>query len=111
MKKPIEERQTVLLSFLAGEINKESAANLLGCTKRTIEIYRNKYKEKGKEGLIDHRHSNYHKLTDKQREAVVALKQKNRWRSGRNIRDYLKLSVHRRTINTIFTTRNCLGRI
>lgn len=53
MKRPIEERQTVLLSFLAGEISKGKAANLLGCTKRTIEIYRNVYRKKGKEGLID----------------------------------------------------------
>src|SRR3989338_3013992 len=104
MKKQIEERQTILLSFLAGEISKERAANLLGCTKRTIEIYRNVYKKKGKEGLIDHRHSNYHKLSEEQRENVVALKQKDRWRSGRNIRDKLKLSVHRRTINAIFQT-------
>lgn len=102
MKKPIEERQAVLLSFLAGEISKEVAATLLGCTKRTIEIYRNVYKEKGREGLIDHRHSNYHKLSEEQRDKVVALKQKDRWRSGRNIRDKLKLSVHRKTINNIF---------
>lgn len=102
IKKPIEERHEVLLSFLAGEISKENAAKLLSCTKRTIEIYRKRYKEKGKEGLIDHRHSNYHKLSVKQREDIVALKKKDRWRSGRNIRDKLKLSVHRRTINSIF---------
>lgn len=102
MKRPIEERQTVLLSFLAGEISKENAANLLGCSKRTIEIYRNAYREKGKEGLIDHRHSNYYKLSQIQRDTIVALKKKDRWRSGRNIRDYLRLPVHRRTINTIF---------
>lgn len=102
MKRPIEERQTVLLSFLGGEISKERAANLLGCSKRTIEIYRNAYRKRGKEGLIDHRHSNYHKLSSEQRDKVVALKKKDRWRSGRNIRDHLKLSVHRRTINAVF---------
>jgi transposase InsO family protein len=102
MKKPIEERQTVMLSFLSGEISKEQAAHLLGCTKRTIEIYRNAYRDKGKDGLIDHRHSNYYKLSPQQRDAVIALKKKDRWRSGRNVRDKLSLSVNRKTINNIF---------
>jgi transposase len=102
MKRPIEERQTVLLSFLAGEISKEQAASLLGCSKRTIEIYRKNYKKNGREGLIDHRHSNYHKLSEKQREKIIALKEQDRWRSGRNVRDHLKLPVHRRTINALF---------
>lgn len=77
MKRPIEERQTILLSFLAGEISKDRAANLLGCTKRTIEIYRNAYRKKGREGLIDHRHSNYHKLSQEQKDKVIALKKKD----------------------------------
>lgn len=102
MKKPIEERESVLLSFLAGEISKESAANLLSCTKRTIEIYRKAYRRKGRDGLIDNRSSNNYKLTRSQKDAVIELKKKDRWRSGRNIRDHLKLSVHRRTINSIF---------
>lgn len=102
MKRPIEERQTVLLSFLAGEISKERAANLLGCTKRTVEIYRNAYRKKGKDGLIDHRHSNYRKLSDGQKDMIITLKKKDRWRSGRNIRDYFNLTVHRRTINSLF---------
>lgn len=102
MKRPIEERQTVLLSFLAGEISKKQAANLLGCTERTIRNYKKVYKEYGKEGLRDNRHSNYHKLSQIQRETIVALKKKDRWRSGRNIRDHLRLPVHRRTVNSIF---------
>jgi len=102
MKKPIEERQTIILSFLAGEINKQKAADLLGCTKRTIENYRKQYKQNGQEGLIDHRHGNNYKLTVKRRNIIVALKKKDRWRSARNIRDKLKLSISRRTINDIF---------
>jgi transposase len=102
MKKPIEERQTILLSFLAGEISKQQASNLLGCTTRTIESYRSKYKTSGREGLVDHRHSNNYKVSEKQRAEIVALKEKDRWRSGRNVRDKLKLSVHRKTINNIF---------
>lgn len=102
MKRPIEERQVILLSFLAGEISKEKAANLLGCTERTIRNYKKVYRAYGKEGLRDNRHSNYHKLSQTQRETIVDLKKKDRWRSGRNIRDHLKLPVHRRTINAIF---------
>lgn len=102
MKKPIEDRQTIILSFLAGEINKQKAADLLGCTKRTIENYRKQYKQNGQEGLIDHRRGNNYKLTVKRRNIIVALKKKDRWRSARNIRDKLKLSISRRTINDIF---------
>lgn len=102
MKYPLEKRQEVLLAFLAGEIDKQQAANLLGCTEKTIRNYRNQYKKHGKEGLIDHRHSNNYKLTPQQRDAVVALKKKERWRSGRNVRDKLNLPVHRKTINNIF---------
>ena len=58
-----------------------------------ISLYMNK---------LDNRHSNNYKLTQKQRDAVVSLKKKDRWRSGRNIRDHLRLPIHRRTINSIF---------
>lgn len=102
MKRPIEQREEVLLSFLAGEINKQRAADLLGCSKRTIENYRNAYRKDGRDGLKDHRHSNNYKLSLKQREAVIQVKQKDRWRSGRNVREHLKLSVHRKTINNLF---------
>lgn len=102
MKYPLEKRQEVLLAFLAGEMSKQQAANLLGCTEKTIRNYRKQYKKEGKEGLIDHRHSNNYKLSETQRDAVVTLKKQDRWRSGRNVRDKLKLSVHRKTINNIF---------
>src|SRR5579862_7615310 len=102
MKKPIEERESVLRSFINGEINKHQAAALLGCTEKTIRNYKKVFLSDGKDGLKDHRHSNYHKLTQKQRDAVVMLKKKDRWRSGRNIRDKLNLSVKRKTINNIF---------
>ena len=68
MKKPIAEREAVLLAFLGGEISKQKAADILSCTTRTIENYRNLYRKSGQEGLRDHRHSNYYKLTqDKNR--------------------------------------------
>lgn len=102
MKQPIEKRQEILLAFLAGEMSKQTAANLLGCTERTIRNYKRAYRKTGKEGLRDHRHSNNHKLTKIQRNIIVALKKKDRWRSGRNVRDKLKLPVSRKTINNIF---------
>ena len=101
MKKPIEDRQTVVLLFLAGEIDKQKAANLLNCTLRTIENYRRQYKEKGLDGLKDHRHSNYHKLTHNQKEQLIQLKKNDRWRSARNIRDHLKLSVSEQHVQRI----------
>lgn len=102
MKYPLEKRQEVLLAFLAGELSKQQAANLLGCTERTIRNYKRAYKANGKEGLRDNRHSNYHKLSQNQKDAVILLKKKDRWRSGRNVRDKLNLAVNRKTINNIF---------
>ena len=98
MKRPIEERQQVMLTFLAGEISKKQAANLLGCGLRTIENYRKQYKEKGQEGLIDHRHSNNFKLSEKQRNDIITLKKRDRWRSARNIRDKLTLPVDQKQV-------------
>jgi len=105
MKKPIEDRQTVLLSFLAGEITKRKAATLLGCTIRTIENYRKSYKTNGVDGLRDHRKSNHYKLSSKQREDILALKGKDRWRSARNIRDELKLSVSEQQVQRIIVAK------
>lgn len=102
MKYPLEKRHEILLGFLAGEMSKQKAADLLGCTERTIRNYKHAYRSYGKEGLRDHRHSNYHKLTKEQKETVIQLKKKDRWRSGRNVRDKLKLPVSRKTINNIF---------
>jgi len=105
MKRPIEEREKIVLSFLAGEISKQKAAELLGCTSRTIENYRKLYKSKGSEGIRDHRHSNHHKLSNKQKTAIITLKTKDRWRSARNIRDELKLSVSEHQVQRILVSK------
>lgn len=102
MKYPLAKRLEVIQAYVKGEISKDIAASLLECSLRTIKRQTNAFIALGKEGLKDHRHSNNYKLTAKQRDAVVDLKQKDRWRSGRNIRDKLKLPVHRKTINNIF---------
>lgn len=101
MKRPINERERIIKSFVAGEINKKTGASLLGCGIRTIENYRKAFLEKGLAGLIDHRKSNNYKLTSEEREKVVTLKKKDRWRSARNIRDELKLSVSEITVGNV----------
>lgn len=102
MKYPVEKREEVIQAYLRNEISKPIAASLLRCSVRTIERHTNSFIAFGREGLVDNRHSNNYKLTPKQREEVVNLKKKDRWRSGRNVRDELKLPVHRKTINNIF---------
>lgn len=102
MKRPIADRIETIQSFIRGEISKYQAAYLLGCSIRSIERYIKGFIAFGPEGLKDHRSSNNYKLSVKQREAVIALKHKDRWRSGRNVRDHLKLPVNRKTINNIF---------
>lgn len=103
MKHPIEKREEVLLAFINGEITKQQGATLLGCVPRTIERYRRAYRRRGKEGLIDHRSSNYHKLTEKDKETIVLMKRRDPWRSGRNIRDALNLPVHGKQVRRILS--------
>ena len=105
MKKPIEDRQSVLLTFLAGEITKQKAAELLGCSIRTIENYRKNYKAKGTDGLKDHRHSNHFKLSSEQKKKIIVLKQQDRWRSARNIRDHLNLSVSEQHVQRLIVEK------
>lgn len=102
MKKPIVEREAVLLAFLGGELSKQKAADILSCTTRTIENYRNLYRKSGQEGLRDHRHSNYSKLSQEQKDRIKNLKSSGRWRSARNVRDKLNLSVDESTVWRIF---------
>ena len=98
MKKPLAVRENIIVAYLNHEIDKGRAANLLHCSTRTIEIYTGQYKRLGIEGLADHRHSNNFKITVNQRKEIIALKDTQRWRSGRNIRDNLKLGVHPITV-------------
>lgn len=98
MKKPIAIREQVIVSLIKQELNSDEAAKLLGCTKRTISNYLRLYLIYGVKGLVDHRKSNHYKLTEEEREKIVALKISARWRSPRNIRDNLDLSVHATTV-------------
>lgn len=102
MKYPLAKRLEVIQAYVRQEVSKETAATLLRCSLRTIKRQSNAFIAFGPDGLKDNRHSNNYKLSKEQRAAIVALKETDRWRSGRNVRDKLKLSVHRRTINSIF---------
>jgi len=102
MKYSVVKRTEIVRAYLRNEISKQSAAGLLCCSTRTIERQVKAFIVYGPVGLKDNRHSNYHKLSQKQKDAVVSLKKKDRWRSGRNIRDKLNLPVNRKTITNLF---------
>lgn len=102
MKYPLEKRKEIIQAYVHNEISKQTAGEMLGCSNRTIERYVKALIAFGPDGLKDNRHSNNYKLSDQQKKEIIQLKQNDRWRSGRNIRDRLKLSVNRKTINNIF---------
>jgi transposase len=101
MKKPIEQRREVIQNLLNAVITVKQAMLLLSCSRRTIERYRKAFVKKADAGLKDHRHSNNCKLSQKQREEIIQLKKTDRWRSARNIRDKLKLSVSEIAVGNI----------
>lgn len=88
----------MIVAYVNGKLSKTRTAELLGCTPRTVGNYANSFIKYGIKGLVDHRHSNNRKLSQDQKKTVIALKDKERWRSPRNIRDHFKLSVHKTTV-------------
>lgn len=98
IKRPIAERENLVNAYVNGKLGKERTAELLGCTSRTVGNYANSFIKYGVNGLVDNRHSNNHKLSRDQKQTIVELKSKDRWRSARNIRDHLKLSVNKKTV-------------
>lgn len=108
MKKPVEKREEVLLAFLNGEVTKQQAGQLLGCSTKTIERYRKAYRKNGRTGLVDHRHSNYRKLTDGDRTLIVTWKIRDPWRSARNIRDHLGLTIHAEQVRRVLVSHHLM---
>jgi len=98
IKRPIAERENLVNAYVNGKLSKERTAELLGCTSRTVGTYASRYITYGVNGLVDHRHSNNRKLNDDQIQTIINLKKDDRWRSARNIRDHLRLSVHKKTV-------------
>lgn len=101
MKRPIEDRVSVIRSLNSGEINIAKAMEILSVSRRTIERYRKSFLLHGELGLKDKRHSNYHKLTKEKIEEIKVCKGKDTWRSARNIRDRLNLTVHEDTVGRV----------
>lgn len=101
MKRPRVNRVEVIKTLLAGTIGIVQAMHLLGCSRRSIERYRTAFLARGPEGLKDHRHSNYCKLSPAQKDQIITLKQNARWRSARNIRDALHLPVHEEQVRRL----------
>lgn len=98
MKRPIADREQIVSAFVKREIGKDTAAQLLGCTKRTLETYVKQFVMYKTAGLVDHRRSNNRKLTETQKASVIQTKRTDPWRSPRNIRDHLALPVTSATI-------------
>lgn len=109
MKRPIADRKAIIKAYLENEIDKKKAADLLTCSLKTVYEYTHNYLVYGDKGLLDHRHSNYYKLTNKQKQIVIDLKKQDRWRSSRNIVDHLNLSIHPKTI-CLLLNKEGLGR-
>lgn len=105
MKRPIADREQIVSSFVKREIGKDTAAQLLGCTKRTLETYMKQFVVYKTAGLVDHRGSNNRKLTEVQKEAVIRVKHMDQWRSPRNIRDHLALPVTSTTVWRLLVAR------
>lgn len=101
MKYPLAQRVEVIRSYVHNEISKQKAGGLLGCSTRTIERYSKAFIIFREEGLKDNRHSNYYKLSQKQRDDVIQLKKDQLWRSARNIRDKLGLPVSEIAVGNI----------
>ena len=93
MKRPITERKQIVAALVKQELTSNEAARLLGCTRRTLSTYVRQYVVYGTAGLVDHRHSNHYVLNEFQKQQIITLKETDRWRSPRNIRDYLNLPV------------------
>jgi transposase len=98
LKRPITERKQIIAALVKQELDCHEAARLLGCTTRTVSTYVKHYVVYGGAGLIDRRHSNHRVLTEKQKDQIISLKETDRWRSPRNIRDHLNLPVNPITV-------------
>lgn len=110
MKRPVEKKYDVIVALLQNEIDKETASNILSCSIKTIRRYKKKYLDKGKDGLKDKRHSNNYRLNSQDRQNIVNMKSKDRWRSARNVRDKLNLTVNQKTVRRIIVKAN-LGKV
>lgn len=101
MKSQFTKRREIIKSVISGRLTTVGAGQLLFCHPRTVKRYKKAFQTLGDAGLVDHRRSNNYKLTENERLAIINLKKHHLWRSGRNIRDALELSVSETTVGNI----------
>jgi transposase InsO family protein len=94
-------RASTIKSWVNGEIKKRQVCKILECSTRTAERYKLKFIAAGAQALKDKRSGHNFKLSKNQTEMVKSLKKKDGWRSSRNIRDKLSLSVDERQVQRI----------
>lgn len=102
MKQPVERKLDIVARFLRKEISIGKACEELGCTERTFLNLRKRFLSHGMEGLKDHRTGHNHKLTPRDKQALITLKGNDRWRSARNVRDAVKVDIHPETVRRLF---------
>ena len=98
MKASWQQKVSIIQQLLKGKLVLKNASLKLRVTGKTVRNYRQSFLKAGPEGLRDHRHSNYRKLTANQKQQIREMKQQGPWRSARFIRDHLKLPVHHYTV-------------
>ncbi len=106
----VEQKLEIVTKYLRNEITIKKACKRLSCTPKTFFTYRKLFLRYGSEGLRDHRGGNNKKLNSEDITTIVNLKKNDIWRSGRNIRDKLKLSVHPITIRR-YINKSGLGKV
>ena len=89
----IELTGRVIQMVIDGKLSHTDAADLLETSVRTIRNYVKRYLKQGREGLVDHRRGNPHKLNPEIERQIVECKGRRPQRSAHWIRDWLKLGI------------------
>lgn len=95
-------RQELLRQLVQGQLGPVELAQRLGCSRRTVRRYRQRFLQQGPEGLRDRRRSNYQKVTAADALRIVQTKRQGLHRSARWVRDHLRLRVHEKTVWRVF---------
>jgi len=101
LNNPVERKLDTVTRFLRKEIGIKRACEILQCDVRTFFNYRRRFLAVGVDGLKDRRGGNNRKVTEKETATIIKLKDHERWRSARNVKDNLKLTVHKETVRRI----------
>lgn len=78
-----EEKQEIVRKLIRGKITKREACASLGCSRQTLYRYIVAATEKGVGSIVDKRHGNNYKVSSKQENDLIKVKQQGRWRSAR----------------------------